>query len=173
MLSEQELESDRVERTESVNDMEKFCVAACAFANDFPNHRESGFLLVGVNNGGRAIGLKVTEKLLLALGEVRANGNVLPIPAIRVYKIALSDGSGEIAVMEVLPSDLPPVRYKGQVWIRVGPRRGIATEVEERHLIEKRVSHAHTYDARPCLGSSLTDLAADLFINTYRQHVPS
>jgi ATP-dependent DNA helicase RecG len=176
MLSEQELlalmadlESDRIERTESVNDMEKFCIATCAFANDFPGHRQPGFLLIGINNKGKATGLKVTDKLLLTLGEVRANANVLPIPAIKVYKVTLSDGSGEIAVVEVLPSDLPPVRYKGQVWIRVGPRRGVATEAEERRLTEKRVSHAHTYDARPCLESSMADLAADLFTNTYRQ----
>ena len=176
MLTEQQLlalmadlESDRVERTESVSDMEKFCIAACAFANDFPNHRQTGFLLVGVNNRGKAVGLKVTDKLLLMLGEVRANGNVLPIPAVQVYKLALSDGSGEVAIVEVMPSDLPPVRFKGQVWIRVGPRRAVASETEERRLTERRISHARTFDARPCLGSAVTDLASDLFLNTYRQ----
>ncbi len=176
MLTEKELlqlmadlESDRVERTESVSDMDKFCIAACAFANDFPNHRQPGFLLVGVTNRGKAVGLNVTDKLLLTLGEVRANGNVLPIPAIHVYKLTLSDSSGEVAVLEVLPSDLPPVRFKGQVWLRVGPRRAIASESEERRLTERRVSHARTFDARPCRGGSVNDLAADLFLNTYRQ----
>jgi len=176
MLNEQQLltlmadlESDRVERTVSENDMEKFCIAACCFANDFPKQKRPGFLLVGIDNKGQATGLTVTDKLLLTLGEVRANGNVLPIPSIKVYKIVLSDGSGEVAVMEVFPSDLPPVRFKGQIWIRVGPRRAIATESEERQLIERRVSHARTFDARPCRGSSYTDLAADIFLNTYRQ----
>lgn len=176
MLTEQELlalmtdlESDRVERTESVGDMEKFSIAACAFANDFPNHRQSGFLFVGVDHRGKPVGLKVTDRLLLTLGEVRANGNVLPIPAIHVHRLVLSDGSGEVAVMEVMPSDLPPVRFKGQVWIRVGPRRAVATETEERRLIERRISHARTFDARPCLGSKVADLALDLFLNTYRQ----
>jgi ATP-dependent DNA helicase RecG len=164
-----DLESALVERTESVTDMEKFCIAACAFANDFPNHGKPGFLLVGINNRGVAVGLKVTDKLLLTLGEVRANGNVLPIPAVQVYKVALSDGSGEVAVLEVMPSDLPPVRFKGQVWIRVGPRRALASESEERRLTERRVSHARTFDARPCRDSSVTDLATDLFLNTYRQ----
>ena len=168
-----DLESDRVERTESVNDMEKFCIAACAFANDFPNHHQPGFLLVGVNNRGLAVGLKVTDKHLLTLGEGRANGNVLPIPAVHVYKLPLSDGSGEVAVLEVLPSDLPPVRFKGQVWIRVGPRRAVASESEERRLTERRVSHARTFDARPCRDASANDLAADLFLNTYLQQAVS
>ncbi len=168
-----DLESDRVERTESVSDMDKFCIAACAFANDFPRHREPGFLLIGVNNSGKATGLEVTDRLLLKLGEIRASANVLPIPAVKVYKIALSDSSGEVAIVEVMPSDLPPVRFKGQVWIRVGPRRAVASESEERILVERRVSHARTFDARPCLGSSVGDLAADLFLNTYRQQAIS
>ena len=164
-----DLESDRVERTEADNDMDKFCVATCCFANDFPRHGQPGYLLVGVNNKGRATGLKVTDKLLLTLGEVRANGNVQPLPAVQVYKVPLSDGSGEVAVLEVLPSDLPPVSYKQQIWIRVGPRRQIASEAEERILTERRVSHARSFDARPCLDSTVGDLATDLFLNTYRQ----
>ena len=39
-----------------------------------------------------------------------------------------------------LPSDLPPVRYKGSVWIRVGPSRRGANQQEERILIEKRTA---------------------------------
>ena len=175
MLSEAELlrlvadlESDRVERTEAESDMDKFCIAACCFANDLPGHAGPGYLLVGVTNRGAASGLKVTDRLLLTLGEVRANGNVLPLPETRIYKVELSDGSGEIAVMEVLPSDLPPVRYKGQVWIRVGSRRVVASETEERRLTERRVSSARSFDARPCRTSTVADLATDLFLNTYR-----
>ena len=168
-----DIESDRVERTEAVNDMDKFCIAACAFANDFSRHRRPGFLLIGVTNNGQPAGLKVTDQLLLRLGEIRASANILPIPSIQVYKIALADGSGEIAVVEVAPSDLPPVRFKGQVWIRVGPRRAVATESEERILTERRVSRARTFDARPCLESKLGDLVPDLFLNTYRQQAAS
>ena len=92
-----DLESDRVERTTSENDMEKFCIAACCFANDFPRHRKPGYLLVGVTDKGKASGLRVTDKLLRTLGEIRANGNVQPLPAILVYKIPLSAGSGGIS----------------------------------------------------------------------------
>ncbi len=59
-----DLESDRVERTESVSDMDKFCIATCCFANDFPQHRKAGYLLVGVTDKGKASGLPVTDKLL-------------------------------------------------------------------------------------------------------------
>src|SRR2546427_399294 len=146
-----DLESDRVERTVSENDMEKFCIAACCFANDFPQHRKPGYLLVGVTDKGKANGLRVTDKLLRTLGEIRANGNVQPLPAILVYKLSLSTGSGDVAIVEVLPSDLPPVWYKGQVWIRVGPRRQIASDTEEKILMERRTASAKTVDAQPCV----------------------
>ena len=67
------------------------------------------------------------------------------------------------------PALLPPVRYKGRVCIRNGPRRAYATEHEERILIERRVAQARTFDALPCLESRLADLATSLFLIEYRQ----
>jgi ATP-dependent DNA helicase RecG len=52
----------------------------------------------------------------------------------------------------------------------VGPRRAIANESEERSLAERRVDLARTWDARPCRGASLDDLALDLFAVGYRLH---
>ncbi|MFN8525687.1 MAG: ATP-binding protein [Chloroflexota bacterium] len=52
--------------------------------------------------------------------------------------------------------------------IRVGPRRGFATDHEERVLIERWISHALTFDALPCLGSSLADIGVPLFLLEYR-----
>ena len=86
-----DLESDRVERTESKSDTHKFNQAICAFSNDFPNHRLPGYLLIGVTDVGKSSGLKVTDELLKNLGGIRSDGNILPIPAMSVYKIALSD----------------------------------------------------------------------------------
>jgi ATP-dependent DNA helicase RecG len=77
-----DLESDCVERTVSENDMEKFCIAVCCLANDFPQHHQPGFLLVGVTDQGQPRELQVTNRLLRTLGEIRANGIVLPLPAL-------------------------------------------------------------------------------------------
>ena len=140
------LESDRVERTISVSDTDKFSQAICAFANDLPNHRQPGYLLIGVMDDGNLSGLQVSDQLLQNLGAIRADGNVLPSPAINVQKFSLT--GGDIAVVEVLPSDMPPVRYKGRVWIRVGPRKAVANEHEERILSERRTVAAYQM-ARP------------------------
>ena len=49
----QDIESSRAERTVSVNDTGKFCEAVCAFANDMPDSKQNGYLLVGVHDDGR------------------------------------------------------------------------------------------------------------------------
>ena len=47
-----DVESDRSERTTATNNTDTFGEAICAFANDFPNHRQAGYLLVGVDDAG-------------------------------------------------------------------------------------------------------------------------
>ena len=54
------------------------------------------------------------------------------------------------------------------MWVRRGPRKGIANESEEKILIERRTAGHVSFDARACIGSSLTDLALDLFTTGYR-----
>ena len=55
-------ESDRVELTVSTNNTDKFGEAICAFANDFSNHRQPGYLIVGVDDDGTVGGLTVTGR---------------------------------------------------------------------------------------------------------------
>lgn len=129
-------ESDRVEFTQSHADLDKFREAICAFANDLPNHREPGLIFVGVKDDGTHANLTIDDKLLQTLGGLRSDGKILPFPSLEVDKKVL-DGC-EIAVIQVEPSDNPPVKFDGRCWIRIGPRRGQATADEERRLTEKR-----------------------------------
>lgn len=163
-----DLESFRVERTVSVNDTAKFSEAICAFANDLTGAGQPGFLLVGADNNGIPSGLQATDQLLTNLAGITSDGNILPAPVATAYKISLNDGRGDVAIVEVLPSDVPPVRYRGRVWVRRGPRKGTANEAEERVLVERRTSSARTFDAKPCLDASLSDLSLDLFTVGYR-----
>lgn len=158
-------ESDRVELTVSTTKTDKFGEAICAFANDFSDHRQPGYLIVGVDDKGRVGGLTVGDELLRSLGDLRSNVNIEPLPAMTVQKYSLPEG--EVAVVEVLPSDLPPVRYKGRVWIRVGPSRRGANQQEERILIEKRTALQRSFDVRSCHGCTIDDIIMDLFRVTY------
>jgi len=164
-----DLESSQVERTRSTSSTDKFCQVICAFANDMTGSAKPGYLLIGADDkSGEPSGLEVTDKLLKDLAGIASDGNVLPAPAMVPYKISLSSGRGDIAVVEVQPSNIPPVRYRGQIWIRRGPRRGIANESEEKILTERRVSGLLPFDSQACIGSSLGDLALDLFATAYR-----
>lgn len=160
-----DLESFRIERTESLNDTDKFCKAICAFANDMPGSGLPGYLFVGVDKKGKPTGARIDERLLESLASHRDNGNILPIPTMHVFKAA--HAGIDIAVVEVQPSDMPPVRYKQTVWIRTGPSADRATTEQERRLEERRIDRAKTWDTRACLEASLDDLALDLFTLTY------
>ena len=103
--------------------------------------------------------------VLRNLSALASNVNLEPLPAITVQPYTLPEG--EVVVIEVTPSDLPPVRYKGRVWIRIGPSRRRASHQEERILVEKRTAAQRTFDARPCPGCTVQDLAPELFRSTY------
>jgi ATP-dependent DNA helicase RecG len=162
-----DMESDRVERKGSFAGSVKTKVAEaiCAYANDLPGNREPGLVVVGMKDDGSPSGLVITDELLRNLGALRSDGNILPLPAIVVRKVLI--GGQEMAVVLVTPSGDPPVRYEGRIWIRVGPRRGVASRDEERILTERRRSLDLGFDQRPVPGSSLKDLDLDFFRGSY------
>jgi len=161
-------ESDRMERKASFSDPHKVRQAVCAFANDMPGHGKPGVVFIGVNPDGSCAKLPITEDLLANLAHIRDDGNIQPIPSITVQKRVL-DGC-EVAAVIVEPSEAPPVRYKTQVWIRVGPRRAIASAEEERRLVERRRGRDLPFDLRPVRDAGLEDLDLDLFGRTYLPH---
>ena len=161
-----DLESDRIERTTSTADTNKFCEAICAFANDMPQNNLPGYLVIGARNDGKIAGAEVTDDLLKQLSNYADSGQIVPLPSMTVQKMALTEG--DVAIVEVRPSDMPPVRYRGRVWIRRGPRKAIANEQDERILTEKRTHRARTFDLRPCSGCGRDELVLDLFQLTYR-----
>lgn len=160
-----DIESDRVERVESVANSDKIAQAICAFANDLPDRGLPGVLVVGLKDNGDCAQLPITDRLLQSLAAFRSDGNILPLPLMVVEK--RSPAGCEVAVVLVQPSDSPPVRYKGRVWVRVGPRRATATVEEERRLAEKRRYKDQPFDLHPLATSSLDDLDLDWFRRSY------
>lgn len=166
----QDLESARVERKRSFkSDKSKIEEAICAFANDMPGEGKVGVILIGVDDKSFApTGLEVTDELLLAITSIRSDGNILPLPTMNVRKAQLN--GQDVVVIEVTPSHEPPVRLRGVIRVRVGPRRDIATRDEERVLIERRRSWDLPFDQKPIFGASLDELDLELF---RREYLPS
>ena len=158
-------ENDLVERKETEKKGDEIRQAICAFANDLPDHRRSGVIFVGVRDNGTNVGTKVTDEMLLTLAAMRDDGNIVPLPTMSVERVQLS--IGEVAVVVVEPADAPPARYKGRVWIQVGPRRAIASAQDERILNEKRRYRDLPFDLHPISFATLADLNLGFFRDTY------
>lgn len=164
-------ESECVERKETLGGKDtkgRVCEAICAFANDLCGHARSGVIFIGATDDGRPSGKAITEDLLNELADLREQGHILPPPTMSVRKLVVDGGA--VAAIEVHPSPSPPVRFKGQVWIRVGARRAIATREEEGRLSERRRSADLPFDARPIPGATIEDLDLSLF---HREYLPS
>jgi Predicted transcriptional regulator containing an HTH domain and an uncharacterized domain shared with the mammalian protein Schlafen len=162
-----DLESDLVERKESFKDSatKKARQAVCAFANDLPKHDKPGVLFIGAKDDGTPANLAITDQLLCSLADMKTDGNILPLPALTVEKRIL-DGV-EMAVVTVQPSDMPPVKYDGRIWIRTGPRRAQASEQDERILNEKRRHKNLPFDLYPAHPARIDDLSKNIFENEY------
>ena len=158
-------ESYRIERTVSTSSMDKFQEAICAFANDMPGKRQKGYLLIGVNDDGRISGLKVDDALMKKISGIRSDGNILPLPVMNTEKVEMPEG--DVLMVEVTPSFDTPVRYRGRTFIRIGPRKDIATVQEERILSERCASALPTFDTRPCREATLEDIDVELIRKEY------
>ena len=120
---------------------------------------------IGVYDDGRISGLKVDDALMKKVSGIRSDGNILPLPVMNTEKVETPEG--DVLVVEVIPSLIPPVRYRGRTFIRIGPRRDIASEAEERILFERRASFMATFDATPCFAATLDDLDIEAFHNRF------
>lgn len=156
-----DIESDRAERKESFKGEDKVLQAICAFANNLPNHTEPSVIFIGVRDDGSPSHLEVTDTLLQNLAHIRSNGRILPPPVLSVEKRHLK--GAEIAVVTVVASDAPPVRFEGRIWIRTGPRRAIATAQEEAILNERRRFKLQPFDLFPVDAASLADISRRYF----------
>lgn len=85
-------ETYRVERTVSTGDMDKFQEAICAFANDMPNSRKKGYLILGAHDDGRLSGLRVSDDQKLSFHTTTTNvvDNVVKDVVNGVVKIDIS-----------------------------------------------------------------------------------
>lgn len=158
-------ETDRLEFTTAKRSTDKYAQAICAFSNDLGGKGLSGFLLYGIEDNGKVVGGEVNDKWLKDTAAIRDSGNILPQPIKQVNKININ--GVDIGVVKVEPHPNTPVRYKGTVWVRVGPRKTIASPAEERILIEKSQLANLTYDRTYVPTANLSDIDPHFFNTTY------
>ena len=160
-----DLESDFVERKESAADGRRIRRNICAFANDLPGNGRPGVVLVGVRDDGTCASLPIDDDLLVRLSNIHGEGDILPLPSMTVQKRRLN--GCEMAVVTVLPSADPPVRYRGRVWVRVGPSVREGSMEDEQLLSERRRAADLSFDSRPANRIELEDLDMDFLCDHY------
>ena len=172
MLSQEELErlrfdleNELVERTRAFDKVDKMGQAICAFANDLAGRGRPGYLLLGVENDGRLSGRRLDDDRLTSLGGMKSEGQLLPPPAMSMELFHYAEG--DMLVIQVFPSAYPPIRYQGQVWIRVGARKALATDEDIHVLEERRLVTGRRFEELPCQGAQVSDLDLELFRNVY------
>lgn len=162
-----QVESDRTERKRAwAGDApDKVRQAVCAFANDLPNHGQPGVVFIGANDDGSPANIEITDQLLRTLADMKTDGKTVPPPTLTVEQRILK--GAPMAAVTVWPADAPPVRFDGRIWIRIGPRRGLASGQDERILNEKRRHHDRAFDTHPIRGCPLSELNRIMFENEY------
>ena len=160
-----DLEAENVERTRAFDKADKMGQAICTFANDLAGRNVSGYLLLGVEKDGRVSGKRIDDEHLTSLGGLKTEGNLLPPPAMALEVFHLAEG--DVVVITVFPSAYPPIRYQGQVWIRIGARKALATDEDIHLLEERRQLSGRRFEELPCLASRKEDLDLDIFQNQY------
>lgn len=158
-------ESDFAERKESAADGRGIRRTICAFANDLPGNGRPGVVLVGVRDDGTCASLPIDDALLVRLSNIHGEGDILPLPSMTVQKRRLN--GCDVAVVTVEPSAYPPVRYRGRVWVRVGPSVREGSVEDERLLGERRRAADLPFDSRPANGIELEDLDMDFLCGHY------
>jgi len=172
MLTDQDLEelcrsgeSGRIEFKKNDNNPDSIHEAVCALANDLPDLRQPGVVVVGMEDDGTCADLDIDDHLLGRLAKMRDSGILTPFPAMEVRTARV--GGCKVAAIIVQPSENPPIRTRGRAWIRVGSRRAVATPDEERRLVEKRRWSNPPFDARPVTGATLQDIDLQRFRTEY------
>jgi ATP-dependent DNA helicase RecG len=137
----------------------------CSFANDLSGSNKPGVVFVGVKDKGGASGFVADDQALVTLSAMKSDGNILPVPSMLVEKRTVS--GLQLAVVTVLPSNSPPVRCKGRIQVRIGPRRGLASAQDEHILNEKRRSKNTPFDIQAIEELGISALNLRIFEEEY------
>lgn len=159
-------ESDILERKQSFADKDKICKTICAFANDLANTRKAGVLWIGIEDGGKVLGVDATDDLQQKIAQIRSDGKIQPLPSLTIHKVEHQEKC--LLAIVVQPSLLPPVSFDGRIWVRIATTTQLANNEDERRLSEKRrTSVGRSFDSEGIAQASLNELNKTFFESTY------
>jgi ATP-dependent DNA helicase RecG len=160
-------ETDRVEWKESSRDVQEMLQSVCALANDLGASGTPGYLLLGVDKRGQAVGEENSDDAIRRIVDRVRSVKILPNPSTDVSP-AEHQGKGIVSIC-VEPYPVPPVvRLDGVAWVRVGPTTRRATDADLARLQERRPENRRPFDLRRVFGSLPTDVDIPLLEQHFR-----
>jgi len=158
-------ESHWLERKESF-DKDKVCQTVCAFANDLARSCKAGVVFLGIRDGGEVAGISVNDKLLQSVDQITSDARIQPLPSVTVRTLDVAGQS--VVALVVAPSTLPPVRFDGRIWVRMGASNRQANHQDEQVLNEiRRTRSGRPFDSEAIPGTSSDDLNLRYFQESY------
>jgi len=155
-------ESDRIEWKSSPTDQTGICQAVVAMANDFGDSRQPGYVVVGLDKRGKALGLGKAadgDELQQRVSNWLRSTKVMPTPVFDLRE--WTTGGQSLLVITVDPYPVPPVvAYDGHEYIRQGTTTRRATQADLARLRERRPENQRPFDQRLVLDATLADLDA-------------
>ncbi|MDI9334662.1 MAG: putative DNA binding domain-containing protein [Cytophagales bacterium] len=163
-------ESNWLERKEayvSGNNKDKVCKTVCAFANALAQGDKGGVLFLGVADNGEIVGIDDTDAVRNGIDEIKSDGRIQPLPSMMTRSLRFPNGK-HVMVIIVDPSSLPPVRFKGQIYVRLSASTREGNAEDERVLNERRRHNAgRSFDSEGLPTATLQDLNLRYFEEVY------
>jgi ATP-dependent DNA helicase RecG len=153
-------ETERVEWKESHRNNNVVLRSVCALANDLGGSNDAGYLVIGIKDDGKVLGLPPTtldDEQQLISNWLRST-KIYPHPA---FSIEVGDVNGlKLLLVRVDPYPVPPViTVDGVCWVRKGSTTVRATEADQARLRERRPENLKPFDTRLVAEASIADLA--------------
>ncbi|MEN9671664.1 MAG: hypothetical protein RL018_1941 [Pseudomonadota bacterium] len=146
---------------------EQISKTICAFANALAEADRAGVILIGIDDSGVPVGVPDTDEVRKGVDELRSDGLIQPLPSLVVRSIRHNAQIHLIAII-VQASSLPPVRFRGQIYVRMSASVREGNAEDERILNERRRHKSgRSFDSEGIPTAELTDLNLRYFEEAY------
>jgi len=150
-------ESDRVEWKSSTRATDAVLLAVCALANDLGDTGRPGYVVLGMDDRGRAVGAETSDAAQQALANRLRSVKILPNPSVTTAVVS-RDGT-DLVILRVDPYPVPPiVKVDGIAWVRVATTTHVASDADLQRLRERRPENALPFDLRGWRAAGIDDL---------------
>ena len=145
-------ESERLELKSTTGERREAAKTACAMLN-----HQGGLIIVGVTPEGKVAGQQIGNTTIEDLSAELQRIDPPVFPSIERISVATDR---ETLLIRVSPGEVPPYRYRGEAYRRVGSTDRRMSRDDEHRMFLDRVHTQHRWENQPATDWSLEDLDA-------------